>query len=355
MSIAELVVVLGLVAGAFVIGHRMGRSSRRPAPSALSAMPRPAHSDVARASAPPRGATAGAAPVRPSLPPPDLATVRRWGCQLQALDVTRAAASAFDLLIVDYARDGTDGTALTPADVARLQRKPDGARRVVLAYLSIGEAESYRFYWRKVWAQQRPAWLLGENPDCEQNYAVRFWEPAWQALLHGSPGAYLDRIIAQGFDGVCLDRCDVADDLRRREKQAAATRPDLEGDMAALIGALADYARARHPGFLVVVQNAEPLLERADVRRVIDAAAKEELLFGLDAAERANDAEDIAWSRRRLDRVREDGKPVLVLEYLNDAVKIAEASRMARGFGYLLHVSDKSRELDALRETPPPA
>lgn len=360
MSFSELAVGLVLVALSFAAGFVKGRASRRgPAQSAPAAPSRHREASDTPASTPDRRGSSRLAPVRAvgatpaqGATTPTLASVRSWGYQLQDLDVPEAASSPFDLLVVDYAKDGSDDTALTPAEITRLQVKPDGSRRLVLAYLSIGEAESYRYYWRKQWSRQRPRWLLRENPDWEQNYAVRFWDREWQALLCGSPVAYLDKILAQGFDGVYLDKCDVADDLRRRERRAAGARKDLDGDMIRLVRRLADYARARHPGFLVVVQNAEPLLERAELRREIDAAAKEELLFGLDAAEAANGRDEIEWARQRLDLVRNDGKPVLVVEYLNDAAKIEQAISASRDLGYVLYVSNKDRELDTLRETP---
>jgi len=360
MFFSELVVGLVLVALAFVAGFVKGRSSR--ADRAKSASDPTARTGSAPASQAggPAGPTSGrrspASVLRQApaaeAPLPSITSVRSWGYQLQDLDVKRAAASHFDLLVIDYAKDGTDDTALTPAEVARIQAKPDGGRRLVLAYLSIGEAESYRFYWRKPWSRQRPAWLLRENPDWDQNYAVCFWDPEWQALLFGNPEAYLDKILAQGFDGIYLDKCDVTEDLRRRERKAAATRTDLEGDMVELVRRLADYARRTRPGFLVVMQNAETLLERAELRRAIDAVAKEELLFGLDAAEKANDRDEIDWARKRLDLVRTDGKPVLVVEYLDNGAKIAQAAKATRDFGYVLYVADKDRELDSLREDP---
>ncbi|MGD9806230.1 MAG: MJ1477/TM1410 family putative glycoside hydrolase [Hyphomicrobiaceae bacterium] len=355
MSISELAIGLGLLVLTFAVGFLKGRSSNSASPkSDPTPLPSRQESVPVPVSPPAKAAPKRAprrAPVSPN-PKPDIAAVQSWGYQLQDLDLKRATASPFDLLVVDYATDGTDDTALKPADLVRLQAKPDGSRRIVLAYLSIGEAESYRFYWRKPWAQQRPGWLLRENPDWDQNYAVCFWDAEWQALLYGSPGAYLDKILAQGFDGIYLDKCDVTEDLRRREKKAAATRSDLDGDMVDLVHRLAEYARARRPGFLVVMQNAEPLLERADLRRDIDAAAKEELLFGLDAAEKPNDHDEIDWARKRLDLVRKDGKPVLIVEYLNNAAKIAQATTTARELGYVLYVADKNRELDKLRTTP---
>ena len=32
-----------------------------------------------------------------------------------------------------------------------MQRKPDGSRRLVFGYLSVGEAEDYRWYWPRAW------------------------------------------------------------------------------------------------------------------------------------------------------------------------------------------------------------
>ena len=362
MSVSELVVGLALLVLSFAVGFVKGRASRN-GPSRSAPTPAPRGRDVPAEPAKPstrpedksttRDRTSGSKP----RPLPDgsgqvlpIAAVGSWGYQLQDLDVKRAAASPHDLLVIDYAKDGTDDTALTPSEINRLQVKPGGGRRIVLAYLSIGEAESYRFYWRRQWSGQRPAWLLRENPDWDQNYAVCFWDPEWQALLYGSDGAYLDKILAQGFDGIYIDKCDVTEDLRRRERKAAASRPDLDGDMVDLVRRLGAYARARRPGFLIVMQNAEQLLERAELRSVIDAVAKEELLFGLDAAEKANARDEIDWAKKQLDLLRKDGKPVFVVEYLNNAGKIAKASQATRDFGYVLYVSDKSRELDKLHD-----
>ena len=119
------------------------------------------------------------------------------------LDVLRA--TQYDLLIIDAFCDESE---LTPAEVASLKTKEDGAARLVVAYMSIGEAEDYRYYWEESWDADPPAWLAGENPDWEGNYKVRYWDPAWQAIIYGGATSYLDRILAAGFDGVYLDIID---------------------------------------------------------------------------------------------------------------------------------------------------
>ena len=82
--------------------------------------------------------------------------VATWGYQLQKVDPAEIAASPFDLVVIDYSRSGTDDKRFTPAEVKGMQVKPDGRRRIVLAYMSIGEAEDYRFYWRKNWVEAAP-------------------------------------------------------------------------------------------------------------------------------------------------------------------------------------------------------
>lgn len=278
-------------------------------------------------------------------------SIKSWGYQLQKLKLDRAAASGHDLLVIDYSKDGSDEGSLAPDEIEALQRKPDGGRRVVLSYLSIGEAESYRFYWDKAWKSAPPGWLLGENKDWKENYAVAFWDPGWQGIVFGDrENSYLDRILDAGFDGVYLDKCDVYEDLLRKHKDVARTRADIAGDMVAFVARLSAYAKERRPGFLIVMQNAESLLERPQLMAAIDGIAKEELIFGQDAPEKRNIAGDFEETRDLLARARDAGKLVLVVEYLNDKSKTAEAVTIAGNEGFVLCVSAKSRALDKLSD-----
>ncbi|MBN2656082.1 MAG: endo alpha-1,4 polygalactosaminidase [Spirochaetales bacterium] len=114
--------------------------------------------------------------------------------------------SPYDVFIIDLFDD--DGSALSSDDIGRLKRKPGGGRRLVISYMSIGEAEDYRFYWDPLWEKNPPSWLERENPQWRGNYKVRYWDPAWKELLFGNKDAYLDMILERGFDGVYLDIID---------------------------------------------------------------------------------------------------------------------------------------------------
>ena len=365
MSTSQLPLLIGLLVALAVVlvlivrqvrAGALASNANEIAPAPVSTLPAAAP-PVRQTIIVPRHPLGAAAPHKTaatasSTPMPDTSTpIKSWGYQLQDLDLAVAARSPFDLLVIDTTRDGSDDTALTAADLARLKRKPDGSRRRVLAYLSIGEAESYRSYWDKQWKRDKPAWLLGENPDWKENYAVCFWDPGWQAIMCGAPDARLDRILAAGFDGVYLDKCDVFEDLKRRYKSAAASRPDIEGDMVQFIASLSAYAKARTPGFMMVMQNAEDLLDNADLRATLDGVAKEELVYGCDKPEKLNSRDDFESSRDMLALMRTDGKLVLVVEYLNDHAKIDHAAEVLAPLGFVLYVSDKNRDLKKLNYT----
>ena len=312
-----------------------------------------------------------------------LGGIQSWGYQLQRLDVAQAAGSPYDLIVVDEGlgseRPGTGGANA----VARLKRKPDGQRRLVLSYLSIGEAEDYRRYWQAGWvapaaamaavvkgplvdiaalgaapaqAQVRlassrpekpllqptagaPAWLGGENPEWRGNFSVRFWDPSWKSLMLGSSDAALDRIIAAGFDGVYLDRADVHGQWRRE-------RPTAKADMTAFIADIAAYARQQRPGFLVVMQNAEELLSTKRLREALDGVAKEDLLFGIAGEGRENTTADIEASLGYLRMARKEGLPVLVIEYLGDPASVSKARQRIESEGFVPYFGP--RTLNAL-------
>jgi|CXWL01.1.fsa_nt_gi cysteinyl-tRNA synthetase len=198
-----------------------------------------------------------------------LAPVNDWVYVLQpgtaGADPAALAATDFDFVVMDPSADGTTPGEF-PADTIAALR---GSGKIVLAYLSIGEAEAYRSYFDPAWIDQpapdpdAPAWLGPFNPDFPDNYKVRYWDPAWQALLFGAPGsAALDRILAQGFDGIYLDIIDAFDYWSI--DQPERTRAQARTDMVVLVEALADYARGvRGPGaprFLVFPQNGDTIV-----------------------------------------------------------------------------------------------
>jgi cysteinyl-tRNA synthetase, unknown class len=271
-----------------------------------------------------------------------LAAAKSWGYQLQKIDPAVLAAAPYDVLVIDYSRDGSDDRALTAEEIRKLKTKPDGARRIVLAYLSVGEAEKYRYYWRPDWETSAlaPPWLAQPNKRYLTNFPVRYWHADWQAIVFRGENSYLSRIVSAGFDGIYLDRVDVHQEFEK-ENPAAAEQ------MIAFVKALAAHARSLRPGFLIVPQNGEELLEEAGYRAVIDAIAKEDLLFGAGRSKHPNSQQQTDEGVGYLKLMTHDRKPVFVVEYLDNPQDIAGARARIDGYGFLPHFAD--RKLDAMR------
>ncbi|MBL8565924.1 MAG: endo alpha-1,4 polygalactosaminidase [Hyphomicrobiaceae bacterium] len=266
--------------------------------------------------------------------------VTSWGYQLAGLDVATAAASPYDLLVVDGTTGLGDGDAMTPDDVARLKRKPDGTRRLVVSYLSIGEAEDYRpdYFDKEYLAEDAPDWLMQENPEWKGNRIIRFCEEGWQQTILGDDegrSVYnsidpspLYRLIELGLDGVYLDRVDVYAEVTK-------LCPDAAARMVRFVKRLAEHARKRNPDFIVILQNAEELLVHADMIASIDAIAKEDLYYGVDHSEKSNDAEMVRSTVAHLRRARAAGRPVFFVDYVASKAKSADAARRGRTEGFI--------------------
>jgi cysteinyl-tRNA synthetase len=252
-----------------------------------------------------------------------LAAVKRFGYQLQKLDVGAARRSEADLLVIDP--EG-DGARLAPGDVARLRRKPDGQPRIILAYLSIGEAEDYRPYWQRGWKANPPSWLGPENPDWPGKYEVRYWDPLWQRLILGTPDAPLDRIVAEGYDGVYLD---IVDGFEFWEERGQA---DARGRMIDWVRTIANHARNRRPGFLVVPQNSEALARESGYLSLVDAIGREDLYFEGD---RPQPRADVVVVEADLARFQQAGKPVFLVEYGKKPKTVRAVTDRARDKGYI--------------------
>jgi cysteinyl-tRNA synthetase, unknown class len=120
------------------------------------------------------------------------------------IDAVRA--TNYDLLLMDLYFN--DGSSFTAAEVESMRDKANGGRRLVICYMSIGEAEDYRPYWNKDWKFKNPEWLRKENKQWAGNYKVWYWDAAWKQIIFGQPDSYLTHILDAGYDGVFLDIID---------------------------------------------------------------------------------------------------------------------------------------------------
>ncbi|NOT71422.1 MAG: hypothetical protein HOP09_09135 [Hyphomicrobium sp.] len=263
--------------------------------------------------------------------------VKSWAYQLKDVSqdkIDKIVASPFDMVIIDSSMfpNGKE-IHLTRDQVESMKKKPDGSRRVVIAYFSAGEAEDFRDYWKPEWNKNRPGWVYKADKDWKGDYIVKYWDPSWQKIIYGSPTSLIDRIVDAGFDGVSIDRVDAYyyfGDTEERRLQ-----------MVDLVKRVSDYMRAKNPQAVILAQNAEELLPKPDYLNAIDATVKEDLVYGISHKEVGNPAGDITHSTKLLDDSHVKGKKVFVVEYLAKKENIAKAREYMKQHDFVLYVGQR--------------
>lgn len=264
-----------------------------------------------------------------------LKSAKSWGYQLQNISAAKLDATNYDVLIVDAGMGEGDNTGMKREEIKRLKSKPDGSRRLVIAYVNIGEAEDYRDYWRASWTKTPPSWMGSPNCRWKGDHRVRHWAPEWQAIIYGSRRSYVGRLIDLGYDGAWLDRVDIFYYWRGERWQAA-------DDMVRFVVGLSTWAKAQNPQFLVLPQNGEELLSDPRYRAAIDGMGKEDMLFGDRGNEVRNAIPRIARARGNFEPARADGLPVLAVEYARRKENVAAARAELEHLGFVAYFGPRS-------------
>lgn len=288
--------------------------------------------------------------------------------QLQGIDTARALRSLerarVDMLVLEPGDTVRDHGGISSQELVARVRASRGVSRehkICVAYLNIGQAEDYRQYWSPDWraptqsAPGNPDFLLCLDPDgWPGNYPCRYWDPRWKAIVFGSHGALLDRILEAGFDGCYLDW------VLGYSEPAVARAAALEGvdparAMVDFLLELRTYARQTHPNFVLIAQNGAELVER-DPRfaHAIDGLAHEDLSFRGEASAQWDDSRaggiDASAERRGphtkedpllacLKRVRALGPRVFTIDYAVRTEDVEYALRRSRAAGFVATVS----------------
>ena len=234
--------------------------------------------------------------------------IKFWGYQIGEIDnvagdaVDKLVASKYDMLVIEPTRTDwdlqTDGTFNgsprfdTKGMVQRLKesKASDGVhRKLVIAYIDIGEAEDWRWYWDpNVWTRETeanrencdgvgplpedwPSWIVARDPDCfGGNYPVAYWEQEWKDIVingtnFGSDlaardyNSIIDEVIKDGFDGIYLDWVEgFENEPVMAAAQAAGVDPVQE--MVKFIEEMRVYTKQKDPNFLIIQQNAAALI-----------------------------------------------------------------------------------------------
>ena len=314
-----------------------------------------------------------------------LSQVKYFAYQIQGLEedgaVDKIAESKYDLVVIEPTRTVSDENRSfdTRKMVWKIRnsKASDGIhRKIVIAYVNIGEAEDWRWYWK--WPKQDskkkgipsdwPKYIVKLDPDgWSGNYPVKFWSEEWKDLViygknHKSAGSdfssMLDEVLKDGFDGIYLDW------IEAYEEKDVAAAAISEGrnpakEMVAFIREMKEYGRKANPDFIVIQQNAASLAEeQPDILNVIDAIGQEDTWYGgepdvkwgdprgYDRKKKTNETREAV---RLLEAYKKAGKPVFTIDY---TVKHSdEIYRNARTKGFIPYCT--RTHLGKLTTTPP--
>ncbi len=302
--------------------------------------------------------------------------ISTWMYQIQNLEeharIDDLFNTEYDMLVVEPGFNFKEEPYDVNYLISKLKQKPDGNKRIVLAYIDIGQAEDWRTYWGNDWIAPTetqhgtPNFLITTDPDgWSGNYPVAYWDTAWQNIWLADTGI-ISKIAEYGFDGVYLDWVEAYDDDKVREF-AVSQNKNPEQEMMSFIEKIRTTGKSIYPNFLVVPQNAPYLLDANPTlyTSIIDALATEDTWYygEGDADWNDPDAGDLSGGERheedystenrilQSEKYLKLGIPVFTVDYCISERKARKTYDNSRENGFIPLVTRVS--LSEITETPP--
>ena len=308
-----------------------------------------------------------------------LSNAKTWMYLIQELDnpenLAALAATEYPFVVVEptFTNEETRNFDVRGM-VEKLRFTPSGERRLVIAYIDIGEAEKGRFYWKDDWVEPigdqpgqpghpgQPSFLIAPDPDGWMDmFRVRFWDSEWQSLWI-KEGGLIQQLAEIGFDGVYLDWVQGYAYFDSHDETLKDVGIDPATEMVEFIRRIRRVGRQITPDFLIIGQNARELLTEApDYAQVIDGAGFEDIWFGGlgDAAwddprggDIPKDPQETEIMVKQATKFLEQNIPVFTIDYSLKPDVAAQVYRDSRSYGFVPLVSRVS--LSRVTETPPP-
>ena len=320
--------------------------------------------------------------------PMALSNVKYWGYQIQSIRaqdaVENLVTSHYDMLVLEPTRTDWSSNAKlfnTAEMVTNIKNSfaSDGIhRKLVIAYIDIGEAEDWRWYWNWSldWNCEQPIpndwpdYIITCDPDgWGGNYPVAYWDSLWQDIViwgenqnsnpYGNYSSIIDEVISDGFDGIYLDWVEAFEDTSVM-KIAQTLGKNPADEMISFIEEMIKYAKNRNPNFIIIQQNAASLCdEHPELFNVIDAIAQEAIWYDGNATDIwnnpsghdfLNDHTLTQYYLNYLSMYQAAGIPVFNCEYALANSDSAYAKSYRNGF--IPYATRRS--LGKLTSTPPP-
>lgn len=219
----------------------------------------------------------------------------KFSYQLQNVNIKKLKDSDYDLVVIDNEHTSVEIKSLKP--------------KIVIAYVSLGEAEDYRSYWKKEWKKSPPEWLGKENKEWKGNYTIKeFWHPEWWDITT----SILDDIINKGYDGVAIDKVDVYTDL--------GGGIELKMLMIDYIMRVSSYCKSKKQNFKIITHNCSELLDSDQYLAAIDGITQEDLVYDWNSNGNSGKQTDKMYRQEIINNLKlakQAGKLVMILEYVS--------------------------------------
>ncbi len=196
-------------------------------------------------------------------------------------------------------------------------------RVLPIAYVNIGEAEAYRWYYSDI----KPAWLFGENPNWPKHYYINVNNVEWQQLILEK---ILPRIFRKNFSGVFLDMVDIAS-------------PDLHPSTREGVIALIGKIRRAYPEKVIIMNDGTFLVDQ--VSSSIDGLCVESVFATYDFKSKTyyirNKSEAEERCKELSGIIKQFGTKIFLIDYASPDAVTTKASVMtqARQYGFVPFVS----------------
>lgn len=210
-------------------------------------------------------------------------------------------------------------------------------KTVLIAYVSIGEAETYRKYWANAEGQD---WVLGKNPNWPGNYYVDVRSSEWKHIITDE---VIPDLIGKGFEGIMMDTIDTAVMLETGDPEKYAGSNEA---MAGLIKSIHDT----YPELLLISNNGFAILE--EIAPYLDGMLTEDIYMMPDFANNSYKkvpAEESAYKISILTKLMKEHKmPVFIVDYIpqKDKALISEDISKIKRLRFKPYIAEK--DLDKL-------
>ena len=232
---------------------------------------------------------------------PDVAKISNynsWAYILNAIDFEAIKKSTYDVVIIDTEKDDKLIDAET---IKSLKKKPDNSIRKVFAYVSLGEAEDYRPYWKKEWSTKPPVWMGKEDRIWKGNFEIKnLMAPEWIDISKRT----IDMVVAMGYDGILINGLPIS---------------NPKGSIA-FLNEIVSYAKSKNAAIQIFVQDAEELATDKQFVSLIDGAVKQGLIYSkLSDGNKGklNDDATINKATEKLKILANNKKHVFVVEFVS--------------------------------------